>query len=42
VVDLDDLTVEEHRVEYDIEAVIEAIEEADLPIDTGKRLRKGR
>ncbi|MEF8915942.1 metallophosphoesterase family protein [Natronomonas sp.] len=42
VVDLDDLTVEERRVEYDIEAVIEAIVDAGLPKDTGKRLRKGR
>jgi putative phosphoesterase len=42
VVDLDDLTVEDHRVEYDIEAVIEAIDDAGLPVDTGKRLRKGR
>lgn len=42
IVDLDDLTVEERRVDYDIDAVIEAIEEAGLPKDTGKRLRKGR
>ncbi|WP_336136490.1 metallophosphoesterase family protein [Natronomonas amylolytica] len=42
VVDLDELTVEERRVEYDIEGVIEAIQDAGLPKDTGKRLRKGR
>ena len=33
--------VEEHRVTYDIEAVITAIENADLPYRTGTRLRKG-
>ncbi|QLD85879.1 metallophosphoesterase family protein [Natronomonas halophila] len=42
IVDLDELAVEEYRVAYDIEAVIEAIEDAGLPEDTGKRLRKGR
>lgn len=42
VVDLDDLTVEEHRVEYDVEAVVEAVEAAGLPEGTGTRLRKGR
>ena len=42
VVDLEALTVEEHRVEYDIEAVVEAVEAAGLPRDTGRRLKKGR
>ena len=42
VVDLDDLTVEERRVEYDVEAVVEAVEAAGLPEGTGTRLRKGR
>ena len=42
VVDLEALTVEEHRVEYDIEAVVEAVEAAGLPRDTGQRLKKGR
>lgn len=42
LVDLDAMTVEERRVEYDIEAVVEAIEAAGLPEATGTRLRKGR
>lgn len=40
--DLDALTVEEHRVPYDIEEVRDAIEAADLPPGTGTRLLKGR
>ncbi|MFC6827117.1 metallophosphoesterase family protein [Halopelagius fulvigenes] len=42
VVDLDDLTVEEHRVDYDIEEVVEAVEEAGLPERIGLRLYDGR
>jgi putative phosphoesterase len=42
VVDLADRTVEDHRVEYDVERVVEAVEEAGLPRETGTRLRKGR
>ena len=42
LVDLDTMTVSTHRVEYDIGAVIEAIEAAGLPAQTGERLRKGR
>jgi putative phosphoesterase len=42
VLDLDALTVEEHRVEYDVDRVVEAIQEAGLPRDTGERLRFGR
>jgi putative phosphoesterase len=42
LVDLDAMTVTERRVEYDIEAVVEAIEAAGLPEATGTRLRKGR
>ena len=42
VVDLDSLVVEERRVEYDIERVIEAVADAGLPEGTGARLRKGR
>lgn len=42
VVDLDAMTVAEHRVEYDVEAVVEAVEAAGLPPETGTRLRKGR
>ncbi len=42
VVDLDELAVEEHRVEYDVDRVVEAVADAGLPRDTGQRLRKGR
>ena len=42
VVDLGALTVEEHRVEYDVDRVIEAVEAAGLPRQTGERLRKGQ
>jgi len=42
VVDLDSLVVEERRVEYDIERVVEAVANAGLPEGTGTRLRKGR
>jgi len=42
LVDLDSMSVGTRRVEYDVEAVIEAIGEAGLPERTGTRLRKGR
>ncbi|MXV61565.1 metallophosphoesterase [Natronorubrum sp. JWXQ-INN-674] len=42
VVDLDGLTVETHRVEYDIEAVQEAVTEAGLPDRIGQRLARGK
>ena len=42
VLDLDDLTVTEHRVEYDIDRVREAVVEADLPARIGDRLAEGR
>ncbi|PSP79353.1 metallophosphoesterase [Halobacteriales archaeon QS_1_68_20] len=42
VVDLEELTVEEHRVEYDIERVQAAVEEAGLPAGIGSRLDAGR
>lgn len=42
VIDLDDRTVTEHRVEYDIEAVQQAVEAAGLPERTGHRLSQGR
>lgn len=42
VVDLDRMEVEEYRVEYDIETVIEAVEAAGLPRKIGSRLREGR
>jgi hypothetical protein len=34
--------VDEHRVEYDVDRVVDAIADAGLPRDTGQRLRKGR
>jgi putative phosphoesterase len=42
LVDLDEMVVDERRVAYDIEAVVEAVEAAGLPADVGTRLRKGR
>ncbi|WP_097009651.1 metallophosphoesterase family protein [Natronoarchaeum philippinense] len=42
VVDLDALTVETHRVEYDIDAVRAAVEDAGLPEKIGSRLKMGR
>ncbi|MDL5362924.1 metallophosphoesterase [Halalkalicoccus sp. NIPERK01] len=42
IVDLDERTVEERRVEYDVERVIEAVSEAGLPERIGSRLREGR
>ena len=42
VLDLDDLTVTEHRVEYDIDRVREAVAETDLPARIGDRLAEGR
>ncbi|MFD1586426.1 metallophosphoesterase family protein [Halorientalis brevis] len=42
IVDLDAMTVEEHRVEYDIAAVEEAVADAGLPAKIGKRLHRGR
>ncbi|WP_226004852.1 metallophosphoesterase family protein [Natrinema salinisoli] len=41
VLDLDGLTVDTHRVEYDIEAVQEAVEDAGLPARIGTRLARG-
>jgi putative phosphoesterase len=42
VLDLDELSVTEHRVEYDIERVREAVSDAGLPEQIGDRLDKGR
>jgi len=42
VVDLDALTVDLHRVEYDIETVQTAVSEAGLPEKIGSRLEAGR
>lgn len=42
IVDLATHEVEERRVPYDIDAVVEAVEAAGLPSDTGQRLHRGR
>ncbi|MFC7228801.1 metallophosphatase family protein [Salinirubellus salinus] len=42
ILDLDSLTVEERRVEYDVEAMVDAVRAAGLPEGSGTRLRKGR
>ncbi|HMB51546.1 MAG TPA: metallophosphoesterase, partial [Natronoarchaeum rubrum] len=42
VLDLDALTVDLHRVEYDIETVQDAVDEAGLPAKIGSRLEAGR
>jgi len=42
VLDLEDLTVEERRVGYNIDAVVRAVEDAGLPDRIGSRLREGR
>ncbi|MEY7849234.1 metallophosphoesterase [Natrarchaeobius sp. A-rgal3] len=42
VVDLEAMTVETHRVEYDVEAVQEAVAETELPERIGTRLARGK
>ena len=42
VLDLDAMAVEERRVEYDIERVIEGVRDAGLPGRIGSRLEQGR
>ncbi|MFA1609785.1 metallophosphoesterase family protein [Halobellus rubicundus] len=42
LVDLDDLAVEERRVEYDVDRVADAVTEAGLPDRIGERLYEGR
>ena len=42
IVDLDAMTVEQRRVDYDVEAVVDAVRETDLPERIGTRLREGR
>jgi len=42
VVDLEERTVEEHRVAYDTNEVIDAVEDAGLPREIGFRLTQGR
>ncbi len=42
LLDLDTLAVTEHRVEYDVGQVVDAVEAAGLPRRIGTRLRDGR
>ncbi|GAB3681972.1 metallophosphoesterase family protein [Salinarchaeum chitinilyticum] len=42
ILDLEEMDVECHRVEYDVERVIEAVDAAGLPEKIGERLRTGR
>ena len=42
VLDLDELRVDERRVEYDVDAVVDAVRRAGLPDRIGSRLREGR
>ncbi|ERH07459.1 MAG: putative phosphoesterase [Halonotius sp. J07HN4] len=45
VLDIDDaggIDVDTHRVAYDIDRVVDAVEEAELPKEIGTRLRDGR
>jgi len=42
VLDFDDYTIEGHRVDYDVERVVEAVKDADLPVRIGTRLRSGQ
>jgi putative phosphoesterase len=42
VLHLDSMTVDDHRVEYDIEAVEDAVADAGLPEQIGSRLHQGR
>ncbi|MFB6123214.1 MAG: metallophosphoesterase [Haloferacaceae archaeon] len=42
VVDVDSRSVEERRVEYDVDAVVDAVEAAGLPERIGTRLYEGR
>jgi putative phosphoesterase len=41
VLDLEAMTVEERRVAYDVDRVVDAVKEADLPTRIGDRLRVG-
>ena len=42
VLDVDEMRVEEHRTQYDIDRVVDAVADAGLPAEIGKRLRRGR
>ncbi len=41
VLDLAEMSVAEHRVEYDVESVVAAVEDAGLPTQIGARLKMG-
>ena len=42
VLDFEEYTIEDHRVDYDVERVVDAVEDADLPVRIGTRLRSGQ
>jgi len=42
VLDLDEMRVSEHRTQYDVDRVVDAVSEAGLPAEIGTRLRRGR
>jgi len=42
VLDFEAREIEGHRVEYDVDRVIDAVREADLPLRIGTRLRRGQ
>ena len=42
LVDFDTHEIEAHRVEYDIDRVVDAVRETDLPLRIGTRLRSGQ
>lgn len=42
VVDTETLDVELHRVEYDVQTTVDAIESAGLPSESGQRLKNGK
>jgi putative phosphoesterase len=42
VLDFEEYTIEGHRVDYDVERVVDAVKDADLPVRIGTRLRSGQ
>jgi putative phosphoesterase len=42
VLDFDEYTIEARRVDYDVEEVVDAIKDSDLPLRIGTRLRSGQ
>jgi putative phosphoesterase len=42
VLDFDEKEIEGHRVEYDVDHVVDAVRAADLPLQIGTRLRSGQ